>query len=331
MEHPMQDGTFKKYLCLGCGFLYDEALGLPEFGISPGTLWADIPEDWVCPDCGTRKELFEMIEIGYAENQHSNCRPSQTSSLEEETCFVLRAAERGYNLITSTGPNSSYVSGHPESYITRASSFNFHEYQGGRHGFGRMRVFGDEAFYGLGCGYNMHPHHNSIICAVVLQGELTHINTLRDIDQLRPGDYYVFSAGSGGKHTEISISGKEMHAIYIWFIPWKLMLPPTFLRGHFDASSQPNHITQLIGDAPGALPIEQDVRVSRLIGDANTALVYTPKSEGSGVYIFVIEGTLNCRGEMLDRRDSMGVWSHQPIACRTGPAGADVLIVESAK
>jgi rubredoxin len=55
----------KRYLCLGCGFLYDEALGLPEFGIAPGTRWEDVPGDWVCPDCGTPKLLFEMVEIAY--------------------------------------------------------------------------------------------------------------------------------------------------------------------------------------------------------------------------------------------------------------------------
>jgi rubredoxin len=55
----------KRYLCLGCGFLYDEALGLPEHGIAAGTRWADIPTGWVCPDCGTPKSLFEMVEIAY--------------------------------------------------------------------------------------------------------------------------------------------------------------------------------------------------------------------------------------------------------------------------
>ncbi len=46
--------------------------------------------------------------------------------------FVLRAAERGYNKLLSTGPNASYVAGHPDAFITRYSSFNFHEYQSGR-------------------------------------------------------------------------------------------------------------------------------------------------------------------------------------------------------
>ena len=53
----------KKYMCLICGFIYDEALGLPDEGIAPGTKWADIPLSWRCPDCGSGKEDFEMVEV----------------------------------------------------------------------------------------------------------------------------------------------------------------------------------------------------------------------------------------------------------------------------
>jgi len=60
---------FKLHLCLGCGFLYDEQLGLPEHGVPAGTRWADIPDDWICPDCGTPKSGFEMVEIPYADGQ----------------------------------------------------------------------------------------------------------------------------------------------------------------------------------------------------------------------------------------------------------------------
>jgi rubredoxin len=43
-----------------------ETLGLPEHGIAPGTRWEDIPADWVCPDCGIPKSLFEMVVMGYS-------------------------------------------------------------------------------------------------------------------------------------------------------------------------------------------------------------------------------------------------------------------------
>lgn len=53
----------KKYQCVVCGFIYYEALGMPEEGIAAGTRWDDIPDDWECPDCGVAKEDFEMIEV----------------------------------------------------------------------------------------------------------------------------------------------------------------------------------------------------------------------------------------------------------------------------
>jgi len=53
----------KKWECIICGLIYDEAEGWPDDGIKPGTRWDDVPNDWICPDCGVNKDDFEMIEI----------------------------------------------------------------------------------------------------------------------------------------------------------------------------------------------------------------------------------------------------------------------------
>ncbi|MHA7880648.1 MAG: rubredoxin [Saccharospirillum sp.] len=53
----------RKWQCIVCGFIYDEAEGLPDEGIAPGTPWDEVPADWECPDCGAGKDDFEMIEI----------------------------------------------------------------------------------------------------------------------------------------------------------------------------------------------------------------------------------------------------------------------------
>lgn len=45
-----------------CGYVYDPAEGDVEHGVMPGTAWADVPEDWVCPKCGAEKEYFEKVE-----------------------------------------------------------------------------------------------------------------------------------------------------------------------------------------------------------------------------------------------------------------------------
>ncbi|MBL0700858.1 MAG: rubredoxin [Desulfosarcina sp.] len=47
-----------KYVCEGCGYVYDQAEGDPDNGINPGTKFEDIPDDWVCPVCGVGKDDF---------------------------------------------------------------------------------------------------------------------------------------------------------------------------------------------------------------------------------------------------------------------------------
>ncbi len=52
---------FQTWMCLICGWVYDEAAGLPDEDIAPGTRWADVPMNWSCPECGARKDDFEMV------------------------------------------------------------------------------------------------------------------------------------------------------------------------------------------------------------------------------------------------------------------------------
>lgn len=55
--------AYRTWMCVVCGFLYDEAAGLPEEGIAPGTRWEDVPDTWTCPDCGVTKDDFEMMPL----------------------------------------------------------------------------------------------------------------------------------------------------------------------------------------------------------------------------------------------------------------------------
>ena len=66
IEKPVTEvgeAVMKQYMCVICGFVYDESKGLPEADIAPGTAWEDVPLNWRCPDCGAGKEDFEMVEI----------------------------------------------------------------------------------------------------------------------------------------------------------------------------------------------------------------------------------------------------------------------------
>ncbi len=52
----------QKYECDVCGYIYDPAKGDPDNGVKPNTAWADVPENWVCPDCGASKKDFSPVQ-----------------------------------------------------------------------------------------------------------------------------------------------------------------------------------------------------------------------------------------------------------------------------
>lgn len=62
MTAPGSNPPYRKWMCVVCGHIYDEALGAPEDGIAPGTRWDNVPDTWTCPDCGVTKEDYEPYE-----------------------------------------------------------------------------------------------------------------------------------------------------------------------------------------------------------------------------------------------------------------------------
>lgn len=61
-KNTMSEPNLRKWQCVVCGEIYDEALGLPESGIAPGTRFEDIPDDWICISCGAEKSNYVLME-----------------------------------------------------------------------------------------------------------------------------------------------------------------------------------------------------------------------------------------------------------------------------
>jgi rubredoxin len=53
----------QSYMCVVCGFVYNEEDGYPQDGIAPHTAWEDVPNGWICPECKVGKDQFEVIAI----------------------------------------------------------------------------------------------------------------------------------------------------------------------------------------------------------------------------------------------------------------------------
>jgi len=57
----VKEKKMEKWECTACGFIYDPENGDPDNGIEPGTAFEDLPDDWVCPQCGVGKEYFQKM------------------------------------------------------------------------------------------------------------------------------------------------------------------------------------------------------------------------------------------------------------------------------
>ncbi|MDE0951085.1 MAG: FAD-dependent oxidoreductase [Halioglobus sp.] len=85
-----------KWECIVCGLIYDEKEGWPDDGIAPGTKWADVPEDWLCPDCGVGKEDFELLEEAAVEAAPHHEEP--VVDKEHAPVVILGTGLAGYGL-----------------------------------------------------------------------------------------------------------------------------------------------------------------------------------------------------------------------------------------
>ena len=86
----------KKFVCGICGFIYDEAAGIPASGIPPGTRWEELPGGWVCPWCGAAKEMFReqvLPEAGEAGEKSSG--PDKAEQAGEKSSGPDKAGPAG--------------------------------------------------------------------------------------------------------------------------------------------------------------------------------------------------------------------------------------------
>ena len=107
---PTSTSSYRQWECIVCGIIYDEAQGWPDEGIAAGTLWEEVPEDWLCPDCGVGKSDFEMIEVAQANTASATpvneiCEPQRElndvrSTIDDSLApiVIIGSGLAGYNL-----------------------------------------------------------------------------------------------------------------------------------------------------------------------------------------------------------------------------------------
>jgi len=190
-------------------------------------------------------------------------------------------------------------------------SFSFAEYYDPeKMGFGALRVINDDIIDG-GNGFGMHQHKNMEIITIPLDGELKHQDSKGHEAIIKPGDVQVMSAGSGIYHSEFNAnSDAQAKLLQIWILPKVANVEPRYSDRTISNLFDKNTALQIVSpdQNDGGLWINQDAWINAVSYDANKVFKYNIKSEGNGVYIFLISGKIKINSNELDSRDALGIW-----------------------
>lgn len=213
-----------------------------------------------------------------------------------------------------------------ESYHT-FSFANYYNPQ--RIHFGALRVLNDDKV-SAGMGFGKHPHDNMEIISIPLSGELEHKDSMGNVAVIKAGEVQVMSAGSGIYHSEFNKrEDKEVRFLQIWVFSNKKNVTPRYDQISIKEIAKENAFYQILSpnsDDQGVW-IYQDAWFHLGKFEAGKSDTYEFKKKGNGLYVFVLEGQVEVEGQMLDRRDGLGVWGADQLTVKAS-ADSEVLLME---
>ena len=175
--------------------------------------------------------------------------------------------------------------------------------------FGALRVLNDDIVKGGG-GFATHKHENMEIISIPLKGALAHKDSTGTNGIIYSGDVQIMSAGSGITHSEYNASHYDpVNFLQLWIFPRQQGGKPRHEQKTFDPAERVGRWQVVVSPRAedGALRINQDARLALAKFAAGAVLEYRPVFAGNGVYLFVIEGEVEAEGQVLQRRDGLGI------------------------
>lgn len=217
---------------------------------------------------------------------------------------------------TSIKIRSANERGHANhGWLDSYHTFSFAGYQDPKHmGFRTLRVINEDRV-DPGMGFGSHPHHDMEIFSYVVEGALTHQDSMGNKSTIQAGDVQKITAGTGIVHSEFNASKKEkVHFLQIWILPEKSGLKPAYQEFSLALSDQAAAVT-LIGSPQGGknvVQFNQDVYVYKgKLAEGKTCR--HDLKPGRGVWLQIIKGKVNVNDQELSDGDGAAVENIQAI------------------
>lgn len=181
--------------------------------------------------------------------------------------------------------------------------FSFAEYYNPDNiNFGVLRVINDDLIE-AGTGFDTHPHQNMEIISYVVDGELTHGDSMGNKNTIGRGAVQYMSAGTGVYHSEHNLGTKLSRFLQIWIFPDKQGYKPTYGDFEFSWDDRKNKWLHMVSGKEGNAPIKvnQDTNIYSLELDKGNEISF-PVQKGRQAYLVQIEGSsLINHLELVDR------------------------------
>jgi len=232
---------------------------------------------------------------------------------EIESIDIIKAADRHFN---DFGWLKTYW------LFSFANYYDPHNIQ-----FGALRVFNDDVV-APGTGFPTHPHEEMEIITIVLDGEMTHEDSMGNKTVIRAGDVQRMSAGTGLTHSEFNLAEEPVHFYQVWLLPDVPRLEPSYDQKAYTPEQWQNRLLPVAsGQAlEGAVSFHTDATIYRGQLDAGNRLHFD-NTPGRRVFIYLTDGTLTVDGINLDAADQARVDTEKPLTLEA-VADAEFILID---
>jgi redox-sensitive bicupin YhaK (pirin superfamily) len=222
--------------------------------------------------------------------------------------------------------------GHAQhGWLDSYHSFSFADYYDPRYmGFRSLRVINEDRV-APGRGFPTHPHRDMEIVSYVLDGALSHKDSMGTGSVIRPGDVQRMTAGTGVLHSEFNASNeREVHFLQIWLLPERRNLPPGYEQKSFDEKDKRGKFCLVASrdGRDGSVSVHQDVALYAGLFDAGEKAEHELRP-GRHAWVHVARGNARVNGVELGAGDAAQLSEEEKVVVE-GISGGEVLLFDLA-
>jgi redox-sensitive bicupin YhaK (pirin superfamily) len=192
--------------------------------------------------------------------------------------------------------------------------------------FGSLRVFNDD-IVAPGTGFSTHSHEEMEIVTIVLDGEMTHKDSMGNKAVIRAGDVQRMSAGTGLTHSEFNLAEKPVHFYQIWIFPDPKGLAPTYDQKTYGAGEWQNRLFPVASgqNISGAVTFHTDATIYRCNLEMGKEVIHQTIA-GRLIFMYLTDGHLSANSHELLAKDQARIDIHEPLVIKAQECSDFILI-----